>query len=287
VVVFVYFSLLVGLLDFSFFLHNPPVDYNFISYLPLVLNRDTVRTLNKVASKFPPTSSTALVLWNSSNMGSSLGLFLNQIPKYLAYLYQLPKDIKSVLFGIILSDGHFMKDTNLVRLAFNQSYPSHFFYFTHVFILFFAFCNNYPSPIFHANGFLKGFRFRTRSLSCFIPFYEIFYPNGVKVVPSDIDLFTYLDPLALAHMIMGDGASNGCGLILCTDSFTLYDCCRLVNFLHIRYGWKCTITGVKTRHPRVYIPAKYMNEVRKVVGPHILPDFRYKLGIYNYIMKCL
>jgi len=81
-------------------------------------------------------------------------------------------------------------------------------------------------------------------------------------------------------MVMGDGAyCPGGGLLLCTDSFTLQDCCRFVNFLHIRYGWICAIRGYKNGSPRIYIPKRYLSDVITVVGPHILPSMLYKLGL--------
>jgi cytochrome c oxidase subunit 3 len=72
------------------------------SLLPVVYNRDTMRAVNKTASLFSPTNSTALTIWGSS-MGSTLGLFSNQIPKYLAHMYLLTFHHKCVLFGIMLS----------------------------------------------------------------------------------------------------------------------------------------------------------------------------------------
>lgn len=38
-------------------------------------------------------------------------------------------------------------------------------------------------------------------------FYNIFYLNGVKRIPTDLSLLT---PLALAHLIMQDGSRGTC-----------------------------------------------------------------------------
>lgn len=46
--------------------------------------------------------------------------------------------------------------------------------------------------------------------------YDMFYQQGIKVVPMDLSLLTLL---ALAHRILQDDSFSSDGLILCTDSF--------------------------------------------------------------------
>jgi len=240
---------------------------------------DTIKAISKVAKKFPSTTCTDLVIWNESNIGSSLIMWVKRIPLYLAYIYELPFNLKCALFGIMLSDGHLEKLTNFVRFSIIQSIPAHFEYLWAVFELFKPFCNNYPAPNKVINGIIITVIVRTRGLPCFIPFYEIFYLNGIKVIPDNISLFTYLTPIGLAHLVIGDGAYyRGGGLLLCTDSFTLLDCCRLVNFLHIRYGWVCNIHTNKKGYNRIYIPKRYLGDVLTVVGPHMVPSMLYKLN---------
>jgi hypothetical protein len=68
--------------------------------------------------------------------------------------------------------------------------------------------------------------------------YSLFYINKVKVIPENI--YELLSPVALAHLIMGDGTASLYGLVLCTNSFSLPDV-RLMNVLMICYGLECTI----------------------------------------------
>jgi len=56
--------------------------------------------------------------------------------------------------------------------------------------------------------------FTTRSLPCFTELHGLFYPNGIKLIPSNIlDLLT---PVGLAFLAQDDGSkcSNGFHLIL-------------------------------------------------------------------------
>jgi hypothetical protein len=80
---------------------------------------------------------------------------------------------------------------------------------------------------------------RPRSLPCFTVIYQLFYVNGVKVVP--LDIFNLLTPVAIAHWIQGDGFWAHPGVVLCTDSFTVPDVVRLMNVLIVRYQLECTL----------------------------------------------
>jgi hypothetical protein len=48
--------------------------------------------------------------------------------------------------------------------------------------------------------------FYTRALPCFTEYKNIFYKNKVKILPEDI--YNLLDPISLAHLIMGDGSKK-------------------------------------------------------------------------------
>jgi hypothetical protein len=68
---------------------------------------------------------------------------------------------------------------------------------------------------------------------CLTELYSLFYLNGVKIIPNNI--YELLTPIALAHMIMGDGSVKSHGLILCTNNSSLEDIVRLMNVIMIRY----------------------------------------------------
>lgn len=50
-----------------------------------------------------------------------------------------------------------------------------------------------------------------------------------------------LTPVALAHLIMGDGSVQRHGLIICTNSFSIKDVVRLMNVLITRYRLECNL----------------------------------------------
>ena len=55
------------------------------------------------------------------------------------------------------------------------------------------------------------------------------------------NIYELLTPIALAHLIMGDGSVSRHGLIICTDSYELKDVIRLMNVLIIKYRVESTI----------------------------------------------
>lgn len=89
--------------------------------------------------------------------------------------------------------------------------------------------------------------------------------NNKKIIPENI--YELLQPVALAHWIMGDGESRDYGLRLCTDSYSIKEVIILMNVLNIRYDINCKLymtkiaTGLK---PRIVIPSSvFWNEKNK------------------------
>ncbi|GAA4910320.1 hypothetical protein GCM10023405_35480 [Streptomonospora salina] len=127
---------------------------------------------------------------------------------------------------------------------------------------------------------LYGVQFFTRSLPCFTELYSLFYPNKIKVIP--VNIYDLLTPVALAHLIMGDGESRTSGLVLCTNSFTVQDVVRLMNVLIIRYRLGCVLR-LKNQNKKteylIYIRQDSMPLLRSIVTPYLHPSMHYKLKI--------
>jgi len=117
----------------------------------------------------------------------------------------------------------------------------------------------------------------------------LFYPakHGVKIIPYNI--YNMLTPVALAHMVMGDGTAREYGLEICTNSYSLEDVVRLMNVLIIRYRLECTLhIHIKNQY-RIYIRQNTMSnggavsthwhgtEVLNIVSPFMHSSMLYKL----------
>ncbi len=105
-----------------------------------------------------------------------------------------------------------------------------------------------------------------------------FYPQGKKGVPKLIK--RWLTPLTLAVWFMDDGSvkSKECrGKILNTHSFDVESLKRLQSAMKSNFDIKTTLRKQKDG-TQIYIPASEYQKLKKVIGRHILPLFKYKLG---------
>jgi len=115
-------------------------------------------------------------------------------------------ELKQILIGLSLGDLHI--DTKLptrnALLRFEQG-SIHEDYLLHLYDLFQIDCRSGPQysdrkADFRTNQIYSRIKFQTRSLPCFNEFHELFYPDGVKIIPSNIS--EYLTEVSLAFWIM-------------------------------------------------------------------------------------
>lgn len=196
-------------------------------------------------------------------------------------------ETKEVIVGSLLGDANIElrgRSTNS-RFKISQS-TKHQDYFYMLFKIFSQFCSN---PVFsytyldkRTNKNYKSLTLRTKAFPLFTEYYNLFYLNGVKIIPNNIgDLLT---PLALAHFIMQDGSYHKVskGVTLCTDSFKKEEVELLLSVLEKNFNLICTIQKApnnKLNRFRIYISAKSLPILRTLVQSHFHPSMLYKLGI--------
>jgi hypothetical protein len=145
------------------------------------------------------------------------------------------------------------------------------------------YCSSYPHLVTELKA---GNRTRTyalqiftRGLPCFTELHSLFYVNKIKVIPNNI--YNLLTPIALAHLIMGDGSVLRHGLILCTNSYSIQDVIRLMNVLMIRYRLDCNLSLKRRKNKKIeymiYIRERSMPILRKFVKPYFHPSMLYKI----------
>ena len=220
-------------------------------------------------------TTTSIVVFGT-NLTSTVG---NKFTRTQLAMVKLPPFQYAVLIGLILSDGSlrfFSKHHKNASLGFCQS-AAHSYYFWFIFLLLSHYCSSYPRLKIGSSLGKKtiGLQFETRSMPCLTELRFLFYPNGVKIIPNNI--FELLTPIALAHMIMGDGSVQRHGLIICTDSYTIQDVVRLINVLIIRYRLECTLRFHSATQPRIYISQSSMPLLLNIVSPFMHSSMLYKL----------
>lgn len=120
--------------------------------------------------------------------------------------------------------------------------------------------------------------FVTKTSSDLTYFYNLFYPNFKKVVPSNLGLF--LTPISLSVWIMDDGAAEYSGLSLQTHSFEKSEVDYLRDLLFSTFGLKTSSRKNKNKWI-IYFPKSSMLSLISIVDKHILNDFKYKLIPYS------
>nr|AYE93199.1 LAGLIDADG homing endonuclease [Termitomyces sp.] len=243
-----------------------------------------------------------------TNLGTGIGG--GRVLKKNSQMYKLHNYPYSVIIGLMLSDGwtDFPKDKNNARLGFSQSFDK-FEYFWNVFNILEHYCAGLPTFRIRkrTKNYLYSLTLQTRRLSCFNEIHEMFYldpcpyPNsqplphlcgalrehslgkgrgkgGKKIIPADI--YNILDPVCLAHWIMGDGkfVESG-GLRLCTNSYSLKEVVKLINVLILRYDLNCTIHTAAPEQYMIFISKKSMKNLRNIVKPYIVPSMYYKIHL--------
>ena len=219
---------------------------------------------------------TKIVIFGT-NLTSTVGIKFTL--KQLA-MVQLAPYTRDVIVGLLLSDGWLSSDRKNARLGFSQSavYGEYFWF---VFCSLSHYCSSYPivrirSRLGKENISLQFF---TRAMPCLTELRSLFYPNGVKIVPYNI--YELLTPIALAHMIMGDGSVERHGLIICTNSYSIEDVVRLMNVLIIRYNLECKIRLKKQNQKieyMIYISQSSMSTLRTIVTPYFHSSMLYKIS---------
>lgn len=240
-----------------------------------------------------------LTMWNKQ-----LGLSsMNKKSKILAIereMLTLTPRVKSIIVGLILSDAWVQKRGHWnPRLALKQS-MSNFPYLWEVFNELAYLCASFPyssKVVLRSKSFFS-LTFQTRQLACLMEIVNLFYinKNGKLIKTIKPDLFLYLDYIALAHWIQGDGSSRNKGVSLITFGFSLKEVILLLNILIIKFHIQPTIYAQKYKldpaininslNPNIgkleymiHINQKDLAKIKPKLLPYFSKHFLYKLSI--------
>lgn len=123
------------------------------------------------------------------------------------------------------------------------------------------------------NGSRIAYRFTTQSLPVFTEFYNRFYDNKRKIIPSDLQL----DPQALAIWFMDDGSKSRSSFYLNTQQFSLGDQQELIQMLEDQFNLIATLNKDKIYY-RIRINTESSKRFKEIIKPFVLPSMKYKLG---------
>lgn len=235
-----------------------------------------------------------LTIWNKQLGLSSMN---NKSIITTQEMLKLTPRIKSILIGILLSDGWTQKRGHWnPRISIKQS-ERNFPYLWYIFYELAYLCSNYP---YRSRNILRGKTFnswtvQTRQLSCLNEVHSILYKKmkGIWVKTIQPDLLYHFDYIALAHMIQGDGSSRNKGVCIITYGFSLKEVVILINIMMIKFDiyptiysyeqkWDININrglepNRKIMQHQIQITKKDLEKIRPHIEPYFSQHFLYKI----------
>ena len=222
-----------------------------------------------------------LILWGESPISAVMAG--KRLTNKQREMLVLTKKAKSILIGILLSDGWVKRKKRnwnpLIGLKQSLKNIDYLWYILN------EIGYLYPSKrILVSENRIRGKLFyggsiSTRALPSLNEIVMLLYEdkNGKLVRKIQEELINYMDEVVLAHWIMGDGSKRNNGIILCTDGFTMKEVVMLMNILKIKLDLGTTIHKEKGRS-RIYINGKELKKVISSIDKEIINHFKYKLN---------
>lgn len=183
------------------------------------------------------------------------------------------KDDYEILYGLLLGDLFISRKNNEnASMRFEQS-VIHQEYLEHLFEKFKYLCTKNVSvkiakrKVFNTSSVY----FTTRQLITITELHNMFYKNGVKIVPLIIG--SLLTEISLAYWVMDDGENHKSGYILNTSGFSLNDIKVLQAVLYENWSLE---TSIHSRN-RLYINSNSKKKFIELIKPHIHHSMLYKI----------
>lgn len=198
------------------------------------------------------------------------------------------EDVLSVIMGSLLGDGYANKRSGEgVRICYRQSIiHKEYLFWLYNFLYSRGYTSNlqprqYTRTLKSKEGKVYyGYEFNTFTFRSFNWIHQMFYKNGIKVIPLNIS--EYLTPLALAVWIMDDGGWVNSGIRIATNSYKLKEVELLNDSLKSKYKLDTTIQKIWIKDQySIYIKKQSISNLRNIIKPFIHSSMLYKLGTDN------
>lgn len=184
----------------------------------------------------------------------------------------LTKLERSIIIGSLLGDGYMriMPGRSDAFLEINHSAKAKD-YVDYKFEKLKRICESAPKERANNDG-RSAYRFFTKQHKDLTVLYGLFYENGRKIIPKNLEL----DPVSIAVWYMDDGSkSRDSDVYLNTQQFSLLDQKKLLNCLR-KFGIKARLNKDK-KYYRVRILKENIKDFMNIIEPHLAPSMRYKL----------
>jgi hypothetical protein len=112
-----------------------------------------------------------------------------------------------------------------------------------------------------------------------LKFYDMFYQNGTKIIPKNLD--TYMTDYALAVWFLDDGTLNsGTNHRIHTNGFKLFEEQKELSGLLKRcFDINCNIIQRKDNQYILSLNRKETVKLSNIIDPYVIPSMKYKLRL--------
>jgi hypothetical protein len=186
----------------------------------------------------------------------------------------LTQEQREIIIGSSLGDLNIRKIGKASRLVFDQKNKDYLF---HLYNIFESWVRTPPKERLQqrlpTSNLCSNWHFSTLSHKELHFYYTLFYPQGKKLLPQDIQ--EYLTPRSIAYWIMDDGclvSKNKWKIATC--GFTMDENILLVNALNNKFNISANITLQEKRYPILNITSP---EFKHLIEPYVVPSMKYKL----------
>lgn len=201
----------------------------------------------------------------------------------------LPIELRQALIGQLLGDAYADKSSPTSNTRISWSFGTDFQqYAEYMYNLFADYCNKGVNAVNVSAGGKTYYRLKTTTLAIFNMYYNMFYSRNPvsgkleKRVPADVN--NLMNPITLAHLIMGDGNfdSGRNRVRIFTNSFSYDDCVRLAESI-TQMGIRTAVLQDKvTKKGPQYIltiGALQLDLLRSTVSSHMHSSMLYRIGL--------
>jgi hypothetical protein len=195
--------------------------------------------------------------------------------------FSIDTSLNDTIIGLTLGDLHIRKQpasTN-VRFCFEQGLI-HEEYILHLYELFKNYCMSglkYSTrkPDKRTGNIYSRVTFTTYSLPCLNIYHELFYRDGKKIIPNNIE--ELLTARALAYWAMDDGSKNKNNFYFNTDSYTKEEVQLLIDALKNKFDLDTSMHKMTDSNYRIFIRVRSMSKFKDLVTPYFHESMMYKL----------
>jgi hypothetical protein len=163
-----------------------PTGIKIFSWLSKSFSKTYVTTNKQTLFLLIPSlkNNTEIVIYGT-NCCSTIGYKYDKIIKNIQ---NIPNNHMGILIGILLSDAHLSKGTNInARLQFKQSIKNiNYFYFVYSKLNHYCFKGAYLTSTTIQNKKHFSIAFSTRSLPCLTELFYLLYTPNKKIVPKNL-----------------------------------------------------------------------------------------------------